>query len=99
MPDPFVDRRMERLEEKAAGLEREVRSIAPAATHIAQIEVQYTWIKESLQRIEEKRLDPLHVRLRRVEYAVVALVLAIGSPKVGGPSLPQVASSFQGLFT
>lgn len=88
------DERVARIEERQADQARTLESLAPLGVHLAGIDVKLTEVAHQLDRIETKRLDPLHVRVRRVEYAIVALIVAVGSPKVGGPSLPQVTAFF-----
>lgn len=51
----------------------------------------------TLAQVYEVIADRVEPRLRRVEYAAIALLVATASPKLGGPSAPDVISSLLSL--
>ena len=48
---------------------------------------------ESLWHAINELREKFDARLRRVEYAVIALVVTTASPKLGGPSLSHVTTA------
>lgn len=95
---PLPEPRLSALEQRQDEQARTLEMLAPVAVRIAEISVRQAEHTARFDRID-RRLDPLRTRLRRVEYAIVALVVAVGSPKLGVPSVPEVASAAASLFT
>lgn len=85
-----IGERVARLEERSEDQGRIIDAVAPVAVHLAEMNVKYAEIQRSTDRIEN-RLDDLHPRLRKLEYAVVALTVTVAStvasPLLGGPSV------------
>lgn len=57
----------------------------------------------SLTREDRRRLYQLLegdilTRLRRIEFALVALTIAVGAPKLGGPSVGEVVGGLLRIF-
>lgn len=97
-----LDERVARLEQRSDDQGRALESIAPVSVHFAEINLMYRETKEGVDRIEtglermqervDRRFDHLHTRLRRTEYAVVALsVTGIGA--LGGRVIPQITAA------
>lgn len=95
--DRRVGERVARLEERSAEQSRTLAEIAPVAVHLAEMGLRYEETQSGIERIE-RRLDSLHPRLRKVEYAVIALGIAAFSPKLGGPSLSHAVGVVISLF-
>lgn len=92
-----------RIDDRVDSLEKTVDQIAPVAVHLAEMNVRFAQVQQQqadlradlnswIERMD-KRLDPLHARLRKVEYAVIAIGLAAISPKIGGPDVSHVVST------
>lgn len=77
--------RLATVEANDKAQDRTLEAIAPVAAHIAELNVHYEDIKNSLADIQP--------RLRKLEYAIVALTVttasAVASPLLGGPSVGQ----------
>lgn len=103
-----TDRRLDgerRTGERIAALEtndeaqdRTLEAIAPVAVHLAEMNVKYAGIHDTVKEIKED-LDGLHPRIRKLEYAVIALGVAAFSPKLGGPALPDVVTGVISFLT
>lgn len=92
-----IGERVARLEERSKEQGRTLAEIAPVAVHLAEMSLRYEDTQSGIERIE-RRLDSLHPRLRKVEYAVIALGIAAFSPKFGGPTLSDAVNTAISLF-
>lgn len=105
--DKELDDRVEQLEQTVAQIAPVAVHLAEMNIRSAEIARQQADLRGDMKEGQaqlhaelnawvdrlDRRLDPLHTRLRRAEYALVAVVLAIGSPKVGGPDVVHTTST------
>lgn len=84
--------RITALETNDEAQDRTLATLSPLAVHMAEISVNSASIQKSVERIEGN-VNDLHPRIRKLEYAVLLLSAVAVSPKLGGPSLPAVATA------